>query len=332
MASQYIIDSEHFNYDQLIDDVTSRVVTRLITNGSSLGINQNEIVDNLDSVDSNKALSANMGKQIKENIQSLVDQIYNNIVDNVTSISPNHFLSARMGNQLNERIRKIENMIIGNTIASTALPSGIICMWSGTIADIPRGWILCDGSNGTPDLRDKFVKSIPSRFIDPGTIDGANYKSLVIDNIPQHSHNIRHTHSTRNHTHTNEHQHRINIITNPDGEHSHRFASDNTIWLASLYRDNEVVRLSNNSNGTHVTSAALYHSSFEDFDHIFSNATKKAAQHDHNVVGLTDKSDHTTGETNVEVIEYNNISEVVGKGDPFDNRPIFYEIAFIMKL
>lgn len=50
-------------------------------------------------------------------------------------------------------------------IASTAFVSsaiasaltGIIAMWSGSIATIPTGWYLCNGSNGTPDLRDKFV-------------------------------------------------------------------------------------------------------------------------------------------------------------------------------
>ena len=39
----------------------------------------------------------------------------------------------------------------------SAIPSGIITMWSGTIATIPSGWYLCNGSNGTPDLRDKFI-------------------------------------------------------------------------------------------------------------------------------------------------------------------------------
>lgn len=32
-----------------------------------------------------------------------------------------------------------------------------ICLWPGAIADIPAGWALCDGNNGTPDLRDCFV-------------------------------------------------------------------------------------------------------------------------------------------------------------------------------
>jgi len=42
-------------------------------------------------------------------------------------------------------------------VLANAIPSGIISMWSGTIASIPSGWYLCDGSNSTPDLRDKFI-------------------------------------------------------------------------------------------------------------------------------------------------------------------------------
>lgn len=38
-----------------------------------------------------------------------------------------------------------------------ALPSGIIVGWSGAIVDIPAGYVLCDGNNGTPDLRDRFI-------------------------------------------------------------------------------------------------------------------------------------------------------------------------------
>jgi hypothetical protein len=37
------------------------------------------------------------------------------------------------------------------------VPAGGIIMWSGTIAAIPTGWYLCNGSNGTPDLRNQFV-------------------------------------------------------------------------------------------------------------------------------------------------------------------------------
>jgi hypothetical protein len=37
------------------------------------------------------------------------------------------------------------------------VPSGIICMWSGAIVDVPSGWSLCDGSGSTPDLTDMFI-------------------------------------------------------------------------------------------------------------------------------------------------------------------------------
>lgn len=39
----------------------------------------------------------------------------------------------------------------------TQIPSGVILMWKGTIATIPQGWVLCNGANGTPDLRNRFV-------------------------------------------------------------------------------------------------------------------------------------------------------------------------------
>lgn len=46
----------------------------------------------------------------------------------------------------------------GNTPTwGTGIPSGGIILWSGSIASIPSGWYLCNGSNGTPDLRNRFV-------------------------------------------------------------------------------------------------------------------------------------------------------------------------------
>jgi hypothetical protein len=45
----------------------------------------------------------------------------------------------------------------GTPTWGSGFPSGGIIMWSGTIATIPSGWLLCDGSNSTPDLRNKFI-------------------------------------------------------------------------------------------------------------------------------------------------------------------------------
>jgi hypothetical protein len=45
----------------------------------------------------------------------------------------------------------------GTPTWGSGFPSGGIIMWSGTIATIPSGWLLCNGSSGTPDLRNRFV-------------------------------------------------------------------------------------------------------------------------------------------------------------------------------
>ena len=42
--------------------------------------------------------------------------------------------------------------------AGAGIPSGVILMWHGLIANIPSGWVLCNGSNGTPDLRGQFTQ------------------------------------------------------------------------------------------------------------------------------------------------------------------------------
>ena len=47
--------------------------------------------------------------------------------------------------------------ILGSSSATTAVPVGCILMWSGSIGSIPSGYVICDGTNGTPNLRDRFV-------------------------------------------------------------------------------------------------------------------------------------------------------------------------------
>ena len=47
--------------------------------------------------------------------------------------------------------------IPSSVAAASAVPSGGIIAWSGSIGSIPTGYVICNGSNGTPDLRDRFI-------------------------------------------------------------------------------------------------------------------------------------------------------------------------------
>jgi microcystin-dependent protein len=73
-----------------------------------------------------------------------------------------------------------------------AVPVGAIMMWSGKVDDIPKGWVLCDGLNGAPDLSGRFIvgysKSKPE--YDIGKTGGQDSVTLAIDNMPTHNHSV----------------------------------------------------------------------------------------------------------------------------------------------
>jgi microcystin-dependent protein len=67
-------------------------------------------------------------------------------------------------------------------------------MWSGSIASIPSGWLLCDGSNSTPDLRNRFIVGAGSTYSVAGT--GGSADAIVVSHThtatvtdPGHFHN-----------------------------------------------------------------------------------------------------------------------------------------------
>lgn len=66
------------------------------------------------------------------------------------------------------------------------VPRGGIILWSGAITNVPSGWALCDGENGTPDLRDRFVIGHSATAVDGllGETGGTTNHFHVV-NIPQ---------------------------------------------------------------------------------------------------------------------------------------------------
>ena len=78
---------------------------------------------------------------------------------------------------------------VDDKIASIAggAPAGCIVMWSGAASDIPDGWYLCDGTNGTPDLRDRFVVGAGNAYT-PGATGGNAQVTLTKEQLPAHTH------------------------------------------------------------------------------------------------------------------------------------------------
>ena len=74
-----------------------------------------------------------------------------------------------------------------NLTGIAGIPSGVIAMWSGATSAIPTGWVLCDGNNSTPDLRDRFVAGASAGTgdtswpgINPGATGGATDTTVQV--------------------------------------------------------------------------------------------------------------------------------------------------------
>lgn len=80
------------------------------------------------------------------------------------------------------------------TLATTAfvhsmLPAGIILMWGGLVGNIPNGWQLCDGTNSTPDLRDRFIVGAGAAY-NVNAYGGLNSVLLDSTQLPSHAHSF----------------------------------------------------------------------------------------------------------------------------------------------
>ena len=74
-------------------------------------------------------------------------------------------------------VQKVAN-VVSKKVVSTALPKGVIMLWSGSAASIPDGWLLCNGVGGTPNLIDTFVIAAGG-FYPPGA-QGGTANAVVV--------------------------------------------------------------------------------------------------------------------------------------------------------
>jgi len=176
-----------------------------------------------------------------------------------------------------------------NSIQQVAIPSGAIVVWNGIISNIPIGWKLCDGTSGTPDLRDRFIVGAGSSYSVNDT-GGSNSISLSSPQLPAHSHTSSGTaEEAGSHSHT--------LSTESGGGHNHPSSALTAAGGTTLAGGTGPARFGNAASmgggGSHSHTLSI----------------SSAGGHGHPVsVSLGDS----------------------GAGDPHENRPPYYSVAFIM--
>lgn len=142
-----------------------------------------------------------------------------------------------------------------------AMPRGIVSMWSGTLTDIPAGWALCDGTNGTPDLTDKFIVGAGGRW-SPGDVGGtadavvvAHTHSASASNSGSHSHSGT-TEDAGNHSHSTytSHTGRENLWHTNGNILATGATQDNPRWRSGTVgtAGNHKHTFSTNTTGSHT--------------------------------------------------------------------------------
>ena len=198
-----------------------------------------------------------------------------------------------------------------------AIPAGCILLWSGSIASIPSGWLLCNGSNGTPDLRDRFVVGAGSTYA-VGATGGATTVTLETTNLPSHTHSLSASGTTGTesvgHTHTfsgttsgqsQTHSHAVN-----DPGHVHQYTYSN-----GGSQPNGYIGSNGNLQGNTASAATgiTLGNASVDHTHTYSGTTSNiSANHTHNVT--------VTG-----------TSGATGSGTAFSILPPYYALAYIIK-
>ncbi|MCZ7591632.1 MAG: hypothetical protein M5U15_05540 [Kiritimatiellae bacterium] len=189
-------------------------------------------------------------------------------------------------------------------------PSGAIAMWSGQSDEVPAGWKLCDGANGTPDLRNRFIYGA-SASVPPGTTGGANAYSLTVAQLPAHTH-AGTADSAGAHTHT--------ASTAVGGLHTHGVSVNSVGHSHNYYQKNYSGTYPKNAFATHGSGGTTSRGTSGNGNHAHSASHSSAGTHSHSLtVNSGGEHSHTVTVGSS------------GSGQSIDNRPATLLLAFIIK-
>jgi hypothetical protein len=218
-----------------------------------------------------------------------------------------------------------------NDALNYLVPSGLISMWHGANNTIPTGWSLCDGANGTPDLRDRFIVGAGTRWAVGDT--GGSHNAVVVSHNHSASSGSAGTHNHSGNTSSNgNHNHTGN--TSYEGNHSHSGDTGSDVGAHShTYKDwkyggSGPTHDSNNNwtygdvNRTTESAGGHGHSLSINWNgnHRHSFSTSDSGNHYHNFTTSTvGNHSHSVSVGNT------------GESGTDKNIPLFYALAYIMK-
>ena len=160
-----------------ITDVSSGTPRLLLATGSGT---QKDVL-------SNSSLTYNTSTQV---IAGKISSLSNHNTDDLGEGSSNlYHTTARARSSISASGDLAYNSSTGvmSFSAPSAFVQGMIILWSGNTGNIPTGFVLCDGNNGTPNLTDRFVVGAGAAY-SPGATGGNDQQTLSINQIPSHNH------------------------------------------------------------------------------------------------------------------------------------------------
>ena len=220
--------------------------------------------------------------------------------------------------------KQITTAKLADSVGNFFFPIGGIIMWSGGAATIPPNFRLCDGQNGTPDLRGRFIVGAGGPYT-PGDTGGFNQVTLTEAQLATHNHGDG-TYGTdaNEHAHgtgtlvmdTNSHQHPAGDYGTSEHNHKHNYS------YASAGGSGSELEQEGRPDGARLQGRTGETSPIDHSHTVTGNSGLN--EHAHQISGSTANHTHSHDITGV--------SGDSGSSQPHENRPPYYALAYIMKV